>query len=288
MRIAVVLLLLTAGIARAHSEDPTGVTVRELAPHLYEVRTVAPRPLEVTLAPGCTSTGRWHVCGGPLEAVTVTGATADAIVRVVRLDRAPHLAVVTPTSPRVEIPPAPSVTATLRDYVGLGVHHLLIGWDHLLFLLGLLLLARRAREALLSLTAFTVGHSLTLSASVLGWVSFPTALAELAIAASIVGLALELALHRQPKHLAWLAGAMGLLHGLGFASALVETGLPPGDVPLALFGFNVGIELAQLGLALLAFPLLRWIRPRQFLVAHAVGAIAAMWCLQRMTSLFPL
>ena len=146
----------------------------------------------------------------------------------------------------------PSPLQVFKTYVQLGVEHILTGVDHLLFVLCLILLVRSIRKLLATVTAFTVAHSITLAAATLGLVNVPAAPVEATIALSIVFLASELL--RAPTRRSaitqtypWLvAFSFGLLHGLGFAGALAEIGLPHGEIPLALFSFNVGVELGQL------------------------------------------
>ena len=150
------------------------------------------------------------------------------------------------------MPEAPGPLMVLRAYVGLGVEHILFGIDHLLFVLCLLLLVRRLRQLLATITAFTLAHSITLAAATLGFIRVPTAPVEATIALSIVFLASELVRDEGrrgvvARYYPWLvAFSFGLLHGLGFAGALAEVGLPQGEIPLALFAFNVGVELGQL------------------------------------------
>ena len=147
------------------------------------------------------------------------------------------------------VPSRTSPARVFASYLGLGVNHLLTGPDHLLFVLGLLLLVPLGRSLLVTISAFTLAHSLTLSAAILGWVTVPQAPIEVAIAASIVLVAAELAAradgHRSGlSQRPWaMALAFGFLHGLGFAGALAGIGLPVGDIPLALFAFNLGIEI---------------------------------------------
>ncbi len=156
-----------------------------------------------------------------------------------------------------------------------------------------------------TLTAFTLGHSVTLSLAALGLVQLPSAPVELAIAASIWVVALELA-RQDHERSSWagrrpwlVAGAFGLLHGFGFAGALAEAGLPAGDIPLALVSFNVGIELGQLAFiafvlalrwALTALPSARlepvWLGRRLGLAAsYVIGVLATYWCLERGSAL---
>ncbi len=191
------------------------------------------------------------------------------------------------------VPARPSRLAVALDYLGLGARHLVLGPDHVLFLLALLLLVRRLGTLLVALSAFTLGHSATLALAALGALSVPQPLAELGIAASLLVLASEIVapgeapggLRRRP----WLAaGGFGLLHGLGFAGALTAAGLPAGEVPLALVSFNLGIELGQLSLVPLGLALLWLLRSlgrvgaRSVSVAgYAIGSLAGYWCLER-------
>ena len=182
-------------------------------------------------------------------------------------------------------------------YFVLGGHHILFGIDHLLFVLGLFLLLRGFWPLVKTITAFTIAHSITLAAAVLGYVPVDRAPVEAGIALSIVLLAREIVtghrghvhlVHRQP----WLvAFVFGLLHGLGFAGALGEIGLRPSDVPLALLFFNLGVEAGQLTfvLALLAlsrvlrFVIVRELRPRlEPALGYTLGALATAWLFQRL------
>ena len=205
-------------------------------------------------------------------------------------------------APSLVIPARARFGDVLRDYVRLGADHIATGLDHLLFVLALVLLVAGGRRLLEAVTAFTLGHSATLALAALGFVRFPGALVELAIAASILVLASELArgetaspsaLRRRP----WvLCFGFGLLHGLGFAGALSEIGLPAEAIPLALFAFNVGIELGQLAFvaAVLAAREL-WRRGTSHrldrlapLPAYGIGSLAAYWCFERGAALLGL
>jgi hydrogenase/urease accessory protein HupE len=185
----------------------------------------------------------------------------------------------------------------LRSYAALGIEHILLGLDHLLFVFGLLLLVGRRSAALVkTITAFTAGHSVTLSLAALGLVRVPQAPVELLIALSVFALAVELArpdrgaVGRRPWVMALL---FGLLHGLGFAAALAQVGLPETDIPLALFSFNVGIEIGQLafvavivaGRHWLARPLARLPRWSEAVPIYTLGCLAAYWCFERAAAL---
>lgn len=197
---------------------------------------------------------------------------------------------------RFTVPAEPTVLEVMREYSWLGAEHIWGGIDHLLFVFGLLLLVGWNRKLFWTVTAFTVGHSVTLSLVTLGYFDYPVALVEFAIALSILVLALELA-RREGEGLFrrypwWLAGGFGLLHGMGFAGALAEVGLPQAELPLALLFFNIGIELGQLafiglaaavgavltrlhGMMALDSPLART------LPVYVLGSLSAMWCIER-------
>jgi len=192
-----------------------------------------------------------------------------------------------------------SLAAAAQRYLALGVEHILLGLDHLLFVLGLMLIVRGPWQLLATITAFTLAHSLTLALATFGMVALPPRTIEAAIALSIVFLAVEILHARQGRpglthRFPWLvAFAFGLLHGLGFAGALAEVGLPAAEVPAALLFFNLGVELGQL-LFVLAILSLRWaVRTLQLgwpawaepLPAYAIGTIASFWLMERLAAL---
>ena len=172
------------------------------------------------------------------------------------------------------------------------------GFDHLLFVVALTLLVRKRRPLVVTITAFSVAHSLTLAATVLGLVTVPSAPVEAAIALSIVLVCVECVRPGESvtRRAPWMvAFAFGLLHGMGFASALIDIGLPEKHIPAALFCFNVGVELGQLAvigavLALRALAMrLRLARPPLARgVIYAMGATAAFWSLDRVAAVFGL
>ncbi len=231
----------------------------------------------------------------------LAGARTDALIRVALADGRVVQAVARASEPFVTVQAAQRPATVIGGYLRLGVEHILGGPDHLLFVLGLLLLAGGLRRVLETVTAFTLGHSITLSLAVLGVSRIPSAPIEVVIAASIYVLAVELARGpaRGPTLLGrfpWImAFAFGLLHGLGFAGALREAGLPPGDVPRALLSFNVGIELGQLAFVLAALAAARALRAARLrlpawssmIPAYAIGSIAVLWCLERAALLLP-
>jgi hypothetical protein len=205
---------------------------------------------------------------------------------------------------------APSAWETLRQYVVEGIWHIWIGFDHILFLVALLLpavLVRRERawaptpslraasiDVLKVVTAFTLAHSITLSLAVLGVVSLPSRLVESVIAASVVVAALN-NLRGTIDRKRWvMAFVFGLVHGFGFASVLADLGLPQGALALALVGFNVGVEIGQLAIVAAFLPLAFLLRATSFyrigvlrFGSLAVAVVASWWFLQRAFDLAP-
>src|SRR5206468_5354320 len=139
------------------------------------------------------------------------------------------------------------VAAVVGRFIPAGIHHILIGPDHLLFLIGLLLLGGAVRQLLIVVTAFTVAHSITLSLAALGQVTPPPSVIEPAIALSIVYVGADNLLARGGRDVrAWIAFAFGFIHGFGFANVLREMELPSRALGWSLFSFNIGVEIGQL------------------------------------------
>lgn len=244
---------------------------------------------------------RWQVaCEGPLEGATlgVSGLSesrSNVVLDLRFADGREYQAVLNAAFPQFKIPSKPERGQVLRSYGWLGIEHILSGWDHLLFVFGLLLLVKSRRALLWTISAFTLGHSVTLSLATLGIVRVPVAAMEAAIAFSIFWLAVELV--RDPakgrtffQRFPWaMALAFGLLHGLGFAGALSEVGLPSGAIPLALASFNLGIEAGQLlfiaGVLFLAGLARRVVNiPATALLrvsAYGIGGLSAFWVFER-------
>lgn len=176
----------------------------------------------------------------------------DVLVSVSLIDRRSFETILTPRRTSVQLDLSARSTPALGAYLSLGVGHILTGTDHLLFVLGLVLLIGRSWALLKTITAFTVAHSLTLAATALGWLHVRAPVIEALVALSIVILAVELVRRNQGEagitaRFPWaIAFLFGLLHGCAFAGALAEIGLPAAHVPLALFLFNVGVEVGQI------------------------------------------
>jgi len=219
----------------------------------------------------------------------------DALVRVEFAAGESWTGRLTPNAPRAVIPASESAWSIAKAYFGLGVEHILLGIDHLLFVLGLILLTPNIRELIKAITAFTLAHSITLAAATLGFVHVPPAPIEAAIALSIVFVAVEIVHARQGQigiaaRMPWLiAFIFGLLHGFGFAGALSEVGLPDGHIPLALLFFNLGVEAGQLVFvaAVLGLTFLlrsvwsRWPGWSRLVSPYAIGIMAMLWVFER-------
>jgi hypothetical protein len=241
----------------------------------------------------CSALGEEGLVGETLGVSGLGASQASAMVIVSLLDGRQYQQVLNAERPEFVVPAESTAGDVVGNYTRLGIEHIWTGFDHLMFVFGLLLLVGGGSRLFWTITAFTVGHSITLSLVTLGYFDYPVALVEFAIALSIFALAVELtrigkhdALWRNPW---WLAGAFGILHGMGFAGALAETGLPQDNVPLALLFFNIGIEVGQLAFILLVWaiwlvirkPLAPWQDKLFPIPVYILGSLSAMWCIER-------
>ena len=225
---------------------------------------------------------------------------SDVIVRVERKDGTSQMERLLPESPEFTVEAAAGTGEVAWSYLVLGVEHILGGVDHLLFVLALLLIVRDGKRILITVTAFTVAHSITLVAATLDWVHVPGPPVEAMIALSIVFVAAEIirGLHGKPgltERAPWIvAFSFGLLHGFGFAGALAEVGLPQKAIPVALLTFNVGVELGQLIFvavvvavrALFARLPARAPAWTPYFAPYAIGSIAMFWVFERIGAFF--
>lgn len=313
------VLVLLAQPARADDLRPGYLEWTEHAPGEWRVTWKAPllgglatraKPI---LPPGCAVANAQRQFAGPSVvetfrvhcAVPLAGRTlglaglesgfTDALLRVAPLNRPVQAARLTPQEPQVAVMARTSAPTVWRTYFGLGFEHILLGFDHLLFVVALVLLIGGWRRLVATVTAFTIAHSLTLAATTLGLMTVARKPVEICIALSIVLIAREIlrpsgaepTLARRAPAL--IAFAFGLLHGFGFAAALAEIGLPAGEVPLALFAFNVGVEFGQLAIvaamlaaiAMVARFATNWQRPATVAGAYLIGAVATAWLIER-------
>ncbi len=178
----------------------------------------------------------------------------------------------------------PSALEAFGSFLRLGVEHIFTGYDHLAFLMCLLIGARSRKSLIWTVTAFTLAHSVTLSAATLNIVHLPERLVEIIIAATIVYIAVENLTERRLLHRPWITAAFGLVHGFGFAGALQEIGIPKGQVVVTLLAFNLGVETGQLAfLGIVALLLGKYLTSPRLRIAVSAGAacVAVFWVLQR-------
>ena len=249
---------------------------------------------------------RWRIsrpgglAGQTLSIDGMVGGVTDVIVRIERQDGTSQVERLLPQSPQFTVKAATGTAAVAWSYLVLGVEHILGGIDHLLFVLALLLIVRGGKRILMTITAFTVAHSITLMSATLGWMHVSGPPVEAMIALSIVFVASEIVHGLRGKHgltarAPWIvAFSFGLLHGFGFAGALAQVGLPQKAVPLALLTFNVGVEVGQLMFVAFALgvgtALARLPAPKQawmsFATPYAIGCVAMFWVIERVAAFF--
>ena len=317
------LLLCVAflGQAAAHELQPGSLEVRQLTSERFEVIWRAPiyygkpHPATLQLPEHWQTVGEPSVRqfsdsalhrrvvsvpdgaieGGVIRFIGLEGTITDVFVRFAWLNGAESTAIARPSQPYVGVEGQRSAWQVAGDYTALGVDHILSGYDHLTFVLALLLIVSGTRRLLVTVTSFTLAHSITLAAATLGVMWVPGPPIEATISLSILFLASELIkVNRGQDSLTarypWIvAFTFGLLHGFGFAGALNDIGLPQNEIALALLMFNVGVELGQLlfiAAILVLLMALRKVR-REWpawayqVPAYGIGGIAAFWFINR-------
>lgn len=308
------------GPASAHATRSASIEIVEMAPGqaLLHVRTeLAGDRIGVDTSAPCAlgpvdaDTGapassellqqtRRLTCPGSVAgaSLTVSGLgpiVTQAIVLYRLTDGRSGSTLVRAASPEVALPQAASAREVARTYVGSGVWHILQGYDHLLFLLLLVLNLRTVASVLVAETAFTLSHSLSFSATALGWIRVSPLAAEACIALSLVLMALDIR-PGQPapaRRGASLAFVFGLVHGLGFAGALAEFGLPDHDVALALAGFAGGVEVGQVLFLAAALGVVHtltaarpaWTARLEPLAVPALGGVSTYWLIDRVAAI---
>ena len=314
--------LLPAAHAFGHEVRPAYLDLREEAPGSFDVLFKTPMRGDARLALEPSFSGRVQMATPVISRITdnamvrtwrlstneplagqvvridgLESTMTDALVRIEFIDGGEWVGRLTPGAPEATIPVWQDGWAVAATYLKLGVEHIMLGIDHLLFVLALILIAPNTRQLILAITFFTGAHSITLAAATLGFVNVPPPPIEAAIALSIAFVAAEIIRARDGKagiaaRAPWVvAFAFGLLHGFGFAGALSEVGLPADRIPLALLFFNVGVEIGQLlfvaiVLALAAlFRLARRPLPRWAALAppYLIGTLAMFWVIQRVS-----
>lgn len=323
--LAVLFLAMMLGGAAAHEVRPAYLELRQTGPETYDVLWKVPARgegqrlgLYVEMPPGSVEVAdrrtavvnnaameRWAVrrpggFNGTMISIAGLAATmTDVLVRIEHMDGTIQVDRLAPSSPSFLVTEAPGTLEVATTYLKLGVEHILLGFDHLAFVLALLIITSGLGRLVKTVTAFTVAHSITLSLAALGFVHVPQAAVETVIALSILFLAVEIIRSREGRpsltqKLPWLiAFAFGLLHGFGFAGALSEIGLPQREIPMALLAFNTGVELGQLAFVAAIVMLMtiagilvaRWPQWSWRIAPYAIGSISAFWFIQRVGQL---
>jgi hypothetical protein len=323
MRQAMVALLLLTAPVLAHELRPAYLEVHEEKPSEFRVLWKTPMRGELRLALSPVFSGRterltpvsthhtdnaavqmWRLHaidplrGQAVRIVGLEGTMTDALVRMEFADGSTWVQRLTAAVPAAEIPARASGLTVAGVYLKLGVEHILTGIDHLLFVLALLLMTRGGWKLVKTVSAFTLSHSITLTAATLGFVHVPQRPVEACIALSIVCVAVEMVHLRAGREgvtarAPWVVAlTFGLLHGLGFAGGLSEVGLPAGHIPTALLFFSIGVETGHLlfvtaVLRLMALgcrlgvSLPRW---AELVPSHAIGSVAMFWVIQRVAA----
>ncbi len=216
-----------------------------------------------------------------------------ALIRVNFSSGSQYQTLLAPNERHWQIPTEGTASEVAAEYTRMGIEHILIGWDHLLFLVCLLIIAGTFKRTLITISGFTLSHSLTLVLTTLGVIQIPIAPVEAVIALSIVFLAAEILRGRQ-NTLAWrypvaVSTLFGLIHGCGFAAVLQEIGLPQNELTTALLFFNIGVEIGQVIFVLAVATQLTLLRQwrslplarLQQVLLYMTGSVAAFWTLER-------
>ena len=320
LAIALAIVMTASAPASAHEVRPAFLQIREIEPSTYDVLWKTPARGDMRLALNallprqCRDLGvprttlvnaavvehrrtacEGGIAGGQIVFENLAATLTDVIVRFEPIAGSPKTLRVNGATPHVVIPERQSMSSVAGEYFRFGVEHILLGFDHLLFVLCLLLLIDDHRRLLAAITAFTAAHSITLAATTFGWVRLAIAPVEACIALSIAFLAAEIIKTRagqasSTQRRPWIvAFGFGLLHGFGFASALHDIGLPEDALPLALVSFNLGVEAGQIiFVAVVLAVSWLWRRYASQLPAYAyraapyiAGVTASFWFIER-------
>jgi len=324
-RLAPCLVLALALVAPAAADEfrPAYLELRQTGPETFdvlwkvpaldEVTTLKVRPVfpagteELTPRRASFASGasvqRWSIRvpggmdGKSIAFTDLSRTRLDVLARYERRDGTAQLARILPGAPALTVEPRPGPWEVAVTYTRIGIEHILLGVDHLLFVLALVMIVRGPRMLLVTITAFTLAHSITLALATLGVIRVPGPPVEAYIALSIVLVAAEILARERGRdgitvRRPWVvAFAFGLLHGLGFAGALAEIGLPPGSIPLGLFFFNVGVEIGQLVFVAAVLVLAHGARALHggaidrriaaIAPAYLIGGVASYWVFER-------
>lgn len=312
------LLLFLPATSQAHENRPLYIDITEQGLDLYQVQIKVPPTVAINNQPSvlmpefCSLKGRnLYQCSEALAEQFITirfakyNPSVSTFVRLTRSNREIYSDLLTAEEDRWQVPNEETASGVAKHYTWLGVEHILIGLDHLLFLACLLFIARGFKRVVITITGFTLAHSVTLIASAMQWVKVPIAPVETLIAFSILFLAVEIARKElfngeestlTYRHPILVSLSFGLLHGFGFAAVLSDIGLPQTEVVTGLLFFNIGVELGQLAFTVVCLALgtisarLLASQPLQHaavsVAIYGIGILSAYWLFDRGASVF--
>jgi len=307
---AALLLLVCCISVQAHESRPFYIEIRETSANTYHYSSKVPASVphynkpSLALPASCKTTAAMSAfrCDSTLAGQTLRvhfplmNPSLSTLIRLEYNNGQVLSARLGPKQSQWQVPERESFSAVAVQYTGLGIEHILLGYDHLLFLACLVFIAGGLRNIVITVTGFTLAHSITLAAAALQWVYLPVAAVEAVIALSIVFLARELLINNRAsltwRKPVWVAASFGLLHGFGFASVLKDIGLPQTELPTALLFFNLGVEIGQLMFVIVAALIFAILakglkgvgleRKLQLGCGYGVGILACFWLYQRL------
>jgi hypothetical protein len=320
--LSLIASLLFSSVLLADDMRPASLTIEAINDSSYEISWLVPTkngvrpPLSVefdgtstpltpkrTLQQNNTSREYWRIenkqnlLGSTITIVGLKGSTYEVLLRIIDQQKHTITAVLNTEQPDYTIPDIKTIKAdnTVITYVALGIEHILIGLDHLLFVACLVYISGTRKKLLLTITGFTVAHSITLILAATNVLTIPIPPVEAVIALSIVFLAWEIAKNNKEslslRYPVLVSSSFGLLHGFGFASVLTDIGLPEGEKILALICFNIGVEIGQLIFVSLLIGVFYLLSKRykplsldrmRFPVSYFCGTLASFWVLERL------
>lgn len=320
--IILLLIIISFELTYAHESRPLHVEISEIELNTFSVRWKIPPSVSLDNAPmidlhGCRATGNIMMmrvnnnvvmkqkffCENDTSSIFIkypaVNPSVSTLIQLKRLSGEHHTILLGPEVSEWIIPTQENVFAVAKSYTKLGVVHILKGIDHLLFIFCLLFIAGTGKRILITVTGFTIAHSITLALSTLNIFKLPFAPIEVVIALSIIFLATEIVRGRRDT-LAWkypiiVSSSFGLLHGFGFAAVLNEIGLPQTELIAGLLFFNVGVELGQIIFVITIFILIQIITSVKLganynayakPMAYMIGSLASYWMIDRSISIF--
>ncbi|MDN3651424.1 HupE/UreJ family protein [Thalassotalea ponticola] len=320
INLIMLVMLVSCGDTIAHEIRPAYLQIQETQPTVYNImwkvpsngnRVIDIQPkfdekftlsslghytaLEGFVVYRYTLNGEHSLSGTGVSITNLGSTTIDTLVTVKLMDGSSHTLLIQPKHNFVRIPATHSSWKVAVTYAVLGIEHILLGIDHLLFVLALLLIVRGFKTLIKTITAFTVAHSITLAGVALGYFSLPPTPVEVLIALSIMLVCVEAVRQRRgvssiATQWPWLiAFAFGLLHGFGFAGAILDIGLPQTDAPIALLFFNVGVELGQIAFVVTLLCIGNLVKKVRLLPKHVaisasylIGSLSSFWVFERL------